>query len=197
MNRVIISQRIDHIDSRNEFRDSLDQKMIKWVLSQGFLPYPVPNLDRCETQLIEWVKHIDPSAIVLSGGNDIGEYPVRDSLEFFLINYAVEHKLPLLGICRGMQLISIWAGTKIFPVSNHANTVHEIDGDIQGLVNSYHNFGVKECPKDFKILAKSKDGLIEAIKHTSLPIEAWMWHPERNSNFSDLDQIRFKTLIDG
>ena len=51
--------------------------------------------------------------------------------------------------------------------------------------------------KNFKVIPKAYDDEIEAIKHNNYNWLGWMWHPERNSNFFDLDQIRFKTLIDG
>jgi putative glutamine amidotransferase len=41
----------------------------------------------------------------------------------------------------------------------------------------------------------SQDGEIEAIEHTTLPWQGWMWHPEREAEFAASDQIRFKSLL--
>ena len=47
----------------------------------------------------------------------------------------------------------------------------------------------------FQLLAKSEDGNIEAMRHKELAWEAWMWHPEREENFSKSNQARFRELI--
>ena len=62
-------------------------------------------------------------------------------------------------------------------------------------VNSYHAYSITECPKGFEILALSEDGEIEAIRHSSLPFEGWMWHPEREIKFSNNDIYRLKKLF--
>ena len=78
MKAVAVSQRVDWIESRSEFRDALDQRLYDFLLDTGFLPYPVPNaLKFSKTDLItEWLENIVPNAIVLSGGNNIGELPI-------------------------------------------------------------------------------------------------------------------------
>ena len=50
-------------------------------------------------------------------------------------------------------------------------------------VNSFHDWGLDNCPPNFEIMARTNDGVIEAIKHKVLPWEGWMWHPERYKNF--------------
>ena len=47
------------------------------------------------------------------------------------------------------------------------------------LVNSFHQYGFLKCPPFFKVLAKSNDGVIEAVSHEELNWEGWMWHPEK------------------
>jgi len=200
---VAVSQRVDHNPDLNETRDALDQSLITFLLIAGFIPVPVPNQlfkavsdDRCNrVDLDAWLAAVKPQAFVLSGGNDIGECRERDLTEGYLLDYARQHQKPLLGICRGMQMISHWAGVGLFPVKGHVKTRHRLFGEIAMEVNSYHRFSLATCPVGFEILAKSIDGEIEAIRHRSLPWEGWMWHPERESDFSQLDIQRLKALF--
>ena len=62
-------------------------------------------------------------------------------------------------------------------------------------VNSYHNFSIKTCPKDFNITAKSMDGEIEAIKHKKYALEGWMWHPEREEEYKIQDIKNIKRIF--
>ena len=195
MKIVVVSQRIDFYPNRDEKRDALDQRLIKFLIMAGYLPITVPN--SLGNKIKEWIANIPISAIVLSGGNNIGECPDRDETELNMLNYAFNHRLPLLGICRGMQMIAHWSGTKLHSVKGHANTSHRITGEINEEVNSYHLFSLLNCPKNFEILAKSEDGEIEAIRHKSLKWEGWMWHPERMDKFTTTDIDRIRVLFDG
>ena len=134
-------------------------------------------------------------SIILSGGNDIGTNKDRDFLELFLLDYAENKNIPTLGICRGMQLMAHWSGTKLKHVEGHIKKRHKLYGLISREVNSYHSMSLKNCPDNFDILANSKDGEIEAIKHKWLPWEGWMWHPEREKNFQDEDLHRIRKLF--
>ena len=69
------------------------------------------------------------------------------------------------------------------------------NGEIQGKVNSYHNFCIPYCPEGYIVLSKSTDKSIEAIKHCELQWEGWMWHPERELNFVRRDVERVKALF--
>ena len=146
-----------------------------------------------------WLSTLKPDALLLSGGNDIGEYLSRDATEYFLLDWAKDNNIPVLGICRGFQIIAKWAGSELVEMHNHVNIRHSLISKIQDVfpkeVNSYHNWGLMDCPENFIITAQAEDKSIEAIKHINLPWEAWMWHPEREDEFSKKNLNRFMELI--
>ena len=202
---VGVTQRVDCITDRGEFRDALDQRVVQWLSQSGCLAVAVPNVLVDEegsnvNQLEHWLHAVRPSAFLLSGGNDIGEYPKRDMTEHYLLSWAMQHELPVLGICRGMQMMAVWSGVDLVKVEGHAGARHQLEISIHKsewpvCVNSFHNLRISTCPDGFDVLAKAEDGTIEAIKHSELPWEGWMWHPEREMPFSDLDSKRLKSLF--
>lgn len=193
MKLIGITQRVDFIEDRDEIRFSLDQNMIRFVESCNFLSASIPNNS---VYLDEWLNKIEPSGIILSGGNNIGEYLERDCTEERLIWYCEKNSIPLLGICRGMQLLATKYGSSLVKVINHIKKNHQIYGKINKTVNSYHGYSIDNCPNSFNILARAKnDHTIEAIRHENLPWEGWMWHPERVDPFDENDKIRFKNLF--
>ena len=193
---VAISQRIDIIPGRDEIRDSLDQALVSWITHAGFFPIPIPNMEMSD-QLCALLHKIKPDAILLSGGNDIGQFKSRDVTEATLLEYAASHEIPLLGICRGMQMMGSWLGAELHPIKNHIGCNHSVKGIINGVKNSYHAFSLSSCPKECEIISAGEDGEIEAVRHLTLPWEGWMWHPERESPFCESDLSRLKNLYHG
>ncbi|RIX44753.1 MAG: gamma-glutamyl-gamma-aminobutyrate hydrolase [Rhodocyclales bacterium GT-UBC] len=193
MKVVAVSQRVDEYLEYEEVRDTLDQRVALFLAAAGGLCAPVPN--RLGAGLNDWLTALKPAAIVLSGGNNLGQCAARDTTEHALLDYARLHRLPVLGICRGMQMMAHWAGTGLRPVQGHVRTRHHLSGKITGEANSYHGFSLTDCPSGFAVLARSEDGEIEAIRHESLPWEGWMWHPERESTFATRDVQRLKALL--
>jgi len=205
---VGITQRVDMIDSYGEQRDALDQRLINWVSQSKFIPISIPNtlIDTSlpsgpQNDLKDWLNTFKVDAILLSGGNDIGDSFQRDITEQYLLSWAEKNKKPVLGICRGMQMMGIYAGGKLSKVNGHIGVMHKLINEDKNcnlfpdLVNSFHNMVLEECPDNFKLLASSEDGNIEAIMHKELPWEAWMWHPEREEIFSESNKERFKKLV--
>ena len=199
MRIVAVSQRVDFICDNRERHDALDQSIIRFLFACGFIGIPVPNISKnnskifLKKQYFSFFKDvIKPSAFLLSGGNDIGESPDRDETESAIINYAKEKELPLLGICRGMQMMAFSEGTSLVPMDGHAGTRHQIDGEISGEVNSYHNFSIVKLGKNINKIAWTKDGSIEVFKHQKKRILGIMWHPERYKKIKkfDLDFLR-------
>ena len=195
MKLVGVSQRADYLIDRKETRDAVDQRLLEFVRASGGVGVPVPNNLASEDDFDTWIKAVNIEAVLLSGGPDVGICLNRDKTETNLLNYAFKNSLPLLGICRGMQMIAIWAGAELKKVIGHAGTRHQVAGYFNGEVNSYHNYSLREIPANFTALVYSEDGLIEAIKHQNLKWEGWMWHPERENRFSARDIERLGTLL--
>ena len=194
MKLVVISQRVEIFKKYGEVRDLLDQRLSLFCIDAGYLPVPIPNV--LDDQIFRrWLISLQPTAFILSGGNDIGEDQKRDSVEKNLLNYAKDKNCPVLGICRGMQMMTCWAGGTLKPVDGHVASRHSIRGEINGNVNSFHNFSASKCPSGFKTLATSDDSEIEAFKHETLPWEGWMWHPERETKYHERDLTRMQKLF--
>ncbi len=149
-------------------------------------------------------------ALILPGGGDItpGFYGQAnhgsssidtelDLLQIQALEQFVRNKKPVLGICKGMQLINIYfGGTLIQDLPNHAE--HQIaEGDTmhmsyitencllshlygqEFIINSNHHQAVDKLGAGLKIVQMSHDQVIEGIIHETLPIIAVQWHPER------------------
>ena len=72
------------------------------------------------------VENLKIDALLLSGGNDLGDAPDRDSTELHLLEAARELEIPVLGICRGMQLMASFFGVGVEELSSHVGTRHQI-----------------------------------------------------------------------
>lgn len=198
---IAVSQRVDRIEGRDETRDALDQRITQWLLSFGALTVPVPNAIGTGTGTGAWLEALSPRAIVLTGGNDVGGCPARDATETALIEFASLRGLPLLGICRGMQMLAHHAGGTLARVTGHVRTRHALlcddaaAGRLPREVNSYHDWGLTACPPGYRCLAHAPDGTIEAMQHEHRPWEGWMWHPEREASFDPLDGQRAHRLL--
>jgi gamma-glutamyl-gamma-aminobutyrate hydrolase PuuD len=181
-----VSQRVDRLPDRDETRDSLDQALAVWLTKAGLAAFPVPNT--LATSLAagisveSWLDQLAPELVLLSGGNDIGEFAVRDATEMAMLTWAERHKRPVLGICRGMQMLGVAGGGTLAQLDGHVRTHHELGGDWPGLVNSFHKYGFMQCPAGYCVLSHAEDGSVEAMRHESLPWEGWMWHPEREAH---------------
>lgn len=203
MKVIGITQRVEEFVDWSETRDSLDQRLNLFVQAAGYIPVPIPNFsfdhshreDQNKNYFSQWFDKFSPDAIILSGGSDIGENANRDFTESQILDYSEEKSLPVLGICRGMQMMAQRAGVALHKIENHVATKHRIHGKINNLVNSFHNFSIDSCPDGFFVLAQSLDGEIEAIRHQTLKWEGWMWHPERMIEFSEVDIARTQALF--
>jgi putative glutamine amidotransferase len=130
---------------------------------------------------------------------DIEDKP-RDELEFSLLQQAIQKKIPILGICRGAQLINVFFGGTLFQDNSHFYTeepelrtvlprvtvmiepnsqLHKILQKRYTKVNSLHHQSVDRLGHNLKIVARETSGVVEAVEHTSLPfVIGLQWHPE-------------------
>ena len=152
MKKVLISQSIIDLTSRSEVRDTLDLRFADLFRSIGFLIVPLPN--NLGDNLSSYIDFIQPNSVLLSGGNDIGIYPQRDKTERYIISHCIKRTIPLLGICRGMQMIGTYFGAELISCAHHCATSHQLHGLFTHTVNSYHDFALKSVPSDFRHLSQ-------------------------------------------
>ena len=198
MKRIVFTQRVEIIESYGERRDCADQNIARFIKACGFLPVPIIN----DADIVSsFCDAVGAEGILFTGGNDLyaygGNAPERDETESCLIDYAEKKGVPLLGICRGMQIIADHYGAKLEKIEGHVRQEHRITGIIsRNSVNSYHGMGVLEASEPIEVLAQTEDGVIEAIRHVELKMAGIMWHPERVDGFSQEDIIMVKEFYD-
>lgn len=107
MKAVAVTQRVCTVPEYGERRDCLDQAWTKFLAHCGLLPVLLPNVKEAAVALCA---RSDIAGLLLTGGNDLaslgGEAPERDEVENGVLDWAGERTFPVLGICRGRQLIS-------------------------------------------------------------------------------------------
>lgn len=166
--------------------------------------------------------------IVLSGGGDMGvetgayicDNPEkriagikkeRDELEFAVIHRAFSENKPILGVCRGFQVMNVFCGGKLwadikdgdFDLKIHrddstkksTDTVHLIKSENSNFyVKSHHHQGLRTLGESLFPTAYSEDGLIEAFISESGLWNAVQWHPERTD--TGIGRLWFKTWLE-
>ncbi|CAF3531225.1 unnamed protein product [Rotaria socialis] len=177
------------------------------------LSYHLSNLDdieKCHGLILSGGEDVDPRRYKrpdLSGRielTDIDEK--RDDFEIEIIKYALQLKLPILAICRGMQLFNVYhGGTLLYDIPSmtkiigHAKIqgvdqrhdvfvrdgafLKEITGCLKGAVNSAHHQCIEKVGANLAVVAKAEESVIEAIEWKA-PCEnpyflGVQWHPER------------------
>lgn len=227
--RIGLSARFLHnpppeLGFRGKTLQYLEQSVAHWLLAHGAMAFMIPaiaqgaRVDRSSVSLGDYVRTLD--GLVLQGGADVspesyGEAPlrpdwrgdrVRDLYEIELFWECVSQGKPVLGICRGHQLINVALGGTLYqdiesqvggairhvdPVVYDDN-VHEIDilpgtglarvygGLLRARVNSIHHQSVKALGRGLSVEAVSRnDGVVEAIRwRGSTYAVGLQWHPE-------------------
>jgi len=130
----------------------------------------------------------------------------RDALELGLVHAALDRGVPILGICRGLQLLNVarggtlvqdlvsaGAGEHASAVAERTEQVHAIEidsgsvfsqlyGQTSMRVNSFHHQAIDTVGDHIRVVARSSDGVIEAIEFEDAQVIAAQWHPEVHSN---------------
>jgi N5-(cytidine 5'-diphosphoramidyl)-L-glutamine hydrolase len=197
MKTVAVTQRVAIVPEYAERRDCLDQGWPRFLAACGLLPLPLPNVIEVALALCANAR---VCGLVLSGGNDLvglgGEAPERDSVEHALLDLAERDRLPVIGVCRGMQLIQQRCGIALRPVDGHVTPRQVIRvGGERKEVNSYHRFAAFESRPPLTTLAIADDGAIKAVRHATLPITGIMWHPERAARPHPDDVALFRRVF--
>lgn len=209
---------------------SLHPDYVKSIIDAGGTPYFIVY-----DKIAEQLDMIQPDGIFLIGGvfnspaawydTDVAEDVDKRGLAYLtMLDYAKAHKLPLLGICGGMQMIAGYFGAKMQkgininlpPEKSHKQNgeliVHKvlieddsllsnITNKTEIMTNSSHNEAViAEKAGNNRIIARAEDGIVEAIE----PIGGWhkfilgvQWHPERLCKQGDVSSKNiFKSFIE-
>jgi putative glutamine amidotransferase len=207
MKRLIgLTQRVE-VTPHGERRDALDQAWAPLIQSLGFQPVPLPNL---RLNIEAYLDDLNLSGIILTGGNDLSSLPhpetpapERDEAEAAILSYACQHRLPVLGVCRGMQVINHYFGGSLTPVSGHVRTRHRIIPKEDALweqvfeVNSFHHYGIlpETLADTLAIWGVCDDGSIEAVRQSEGRIYGVMWHPEREAALAPHDRMLFDAVF--
>ena len=171
--------------------------------------------------------------VLFSGGADVnpafyGEKPykegcsydaVRDKCEMDIFNSFYKLKKPMLGICRGIQLINVALGGTLIQdmptmmeLSAHKESLipdkkahyvksapeskmRELFGE-EFIVNTHHHQAIKDCAPGLRVTATTDEGIIEAVEHESLPIIGAQWHPERMIREENLEMEDMMPLFE-
>ena len=149
--------------------------------------------------------------LILCGGNDIspsyyGEEingskdidDVRDKAEFELADKFIKSGKPVMGICRGYQLLNIYFGGSLYQdiensslhrsttegdafhksTANEGSILHSLYGK-EFIVNSAHHQAIKKAGEGIVVTSFAQDGTADAFEHSSLAVIGVQWHPER------------------
>lgn len=203
---------------------------VQVVESLGGIPVILPSVD---ITLVNMVYDM-VDGLIFSGGSDVDPFffgenpkkgigeitPVRDHFELCLAQRALKGIKPVLGICRGIQVLNIAAGGNIYQdigevtVQEHDQKApkwfpfHEVEiiensllykiiGRKKIKVNSFHHQSVKDLGQGLVKVAWSNDGLVEALESRSQEkrIIGVQWHPECNWNREQESRALFEFLI--
>ncbi|WP_335582987.1 gamma-glutamyl-gamma-aminobutyrate hydrolase family protein [Companilactobacillus crustorum] len=193
--------------------DFIPRPLVEGILKAGGIPVGLPHIPKEEINGL--IARLD--GIIFPGGPDVdptfmGEEPIpslgvtnreRDLFEIALIRTAVAKKVPILGICRGAQIINVALGGTVYQDINaqypgkvikhhqsspggqpthfvsvdHNSKLFQAIGD-NAFVNSRHHQAIKDLSTELKIAATASDGIIEAVENTDATVQAVQWHPE-------------------
>ena len=159
---------------------------------------PEPEADRCAGLILTGGEDVVPARYGQENTACFGTDEARDEAEFRLMEAYLRAGKPILGICRGHQVLNVCLGGTLcqhLPTAEahmptrEGDRVHmtrALDGSFPAAlyggsfaVNSAHHQGLDRLAPDLEAVQWSEDGVIEACRHRSLPVWSVQWHPER------------------
>lgn len=209
--------RIGISSNRRDGLSCIAETYIQSVLDAGGAPVLIPAITDIKA-LTAIVSDLD--GLIMSGGGDINplflkEEPIpqlqdvdtiRDEYDLILLRLAANRQIPIMGICRGHQIMNVAFGGSVYqdihsqsdkPLLKHSQTLarefasHSVKletgkNNLHALfkegepifVNSFHHQAVKEVAPNFRVTATAPDGINEAMEHTEKTIFSVQWHPE-------------------
>lgn len=204
MKRVLVSQRVVE-GPHGDTRDALEHTYVTFLERHGFTVLPVSNAVADAGAYMDAGIH----GVVLTGGNDVGTSFERDRTEASLLRAAIERRVPVLGICRGMQFINVFFGGTLepdleqtpawathTPGGTHAVAItDEAARDALGAdaceVNTFHRQAVMTATlaPALKVFAADRGfGVVEGLFHPELAIAGVQYHPERREVTASVDE---------
>lgn len=185
------------------------------VYAAGGVPFVLPATTNA-AEVARLLGQVD--ALLLCGGEDVepARYKAapspllenvnlrRDAWEYALLDEAVKRRLPVVGTCRGLQIVNVYFGGTLWqdlPSECKSDVRHRHGGDnkyvkhpisivpgsrlskmfggaTNAVVNSWHHQAIKDVAPGFKVTARAPDGTIEAVESETLPIAVVQFHPE-------------------
>lgn len=205
--RIGVTMRVVKDQAHGEPRDALAHdwaRLMSTVLPEA-LWMPVPNSG---AGAAESAKKWALDGLILTGGDDIGVSAIRDETERALLDYFVAARLPVFGVCRGLQMIQTFFGGELAPGlrDEHVAQRHPIRfrRDIDGLhlrgveveVNSYHAQGIRAGGLASPLACLAEAGeWAEAGICQNPPVVGVMWHPEREDDVRDFDRALLRSMF--
>lgn len=208
MRRIGVTQRLVRDVSTGEERDALDLRWTVFLEQCALLAVPAPSSASPE----QWLEALSIQGVLITGGNDlssVSDDPLsarRDAFERALLAATEARGIPVLGVCRGLQLIAALDGVELTRIEGHVRSRHRVSvepdarwlaGPAELEVNSYHDWGLRSAGAKTRVAAFAADGTIEALEHLERPLMGIMWHPEREPSAVQSDLKLFRRFLGG